>query len=221
VLVEVTRVVVETEVVEISPQAPTKQPESKLLTICVGQEPSTLYPYGRSQQDIAVTHLLHGIYENMFTTLTYDYQPRGVEKLPSLADGDAEIKQITVQEGDQVYDVNDDVVVLREGVTVITADGQKVTFEGEPLTMSQMVVEFTLQPLVWSDGTPVSAGDSEYSFKLAVDPETPVPKYKIERTENYVATGDLTLEWTGVPGYKGGNIRLVNYWRRTSRPLCH
>lgn len=211
VLVEVTRVVVETEVVEVSPQAPTKQPESKLLTICVGQEPSTLYPYGRSGQDIAVTHLLQGIYENMFTMLTYEYQPRGVEKLPSLADGDAIIKQIAVQEGDQVYDVNDDVVILREGVTVIAADGQEVTFEGDPLTMSQMVVEFTLRPLVWSDGTPVNAGDSAYSFKLAADPETPVPKYKIERTENYEATGDLTLKWTGVPGYMDRTY-FTNIW---------
>jgi peptide/nickel transport system substrate-binding protein len=77
--------------------------------------------------------------------------------------------------------------------------------------MDQLVVQFELQPFIWSDGTPVTADDSVYSFEVAADPLTPVPKLKIERTADYQATGDHTIEWTGVPGYMDRGY-LTNIW---------
>jgi peptide/nickel transport system substrate-binding protein len=185
--------------------------EPNELVICMAEEPETLYPLSRARPSMATRHVLQGIYENMFTTLGYDYQARGIVKMPSLADGDANIKTVRVDDGDMVLDVNEDVVTLREGVTVRTADGEEVTFEDTPLRMPQMDVQFTLQPLTWSDGTPVTADDSVFSFELAADPETPLPKTKIERTSSYKATGDLTLEWTAVPGYLDPTY-FTNIW---------
>ena len=209
--IEVTRIVVETEVVEVEPTATPEPAPPKELTICIGQEPETLYPYGEAWPSEAAEHIWQAIYENMFTSLSYDYQARGIEKIPSLADGDAVLEQVTVNEGDTVFTANEDVVRLTEGVAVKNFDGQEVAFEGEPITMAQMRVNFKLEPLIWSDGTPVTAEDSVYSFKLAADAATPIPKRQIERTAGYEATGDLSLTWTGVPGYLPPDY-FTNIW---------
>lgn len=201
VTIEVTRVVVETAVVVVTPEPVEQQPEPKELTICLKEEPETLYPYGLRQPSITADHVSHGIYESMFTTKSYDYQARGIEKIPSLSNGDVVFQNVTVNDGDLVVDADGDLVSLKEGVRVLNLADQEVVFDGTPLVMTQMVVQFALEPLIWSDGTPVSADDSVFSFEIASDPETPVPKNIIERTESYVATGDLTLEWTGIPGY--------------------
>jgi peptide/nickel transport system substrate-binding protein len=210
-IAEVTRLVVATEVAEIEPTATPLTAPPKELVVCIGQEPQSLYPYGQARPSEAAEHVWQGLYENMYTSLSYDYQARGLEKMPSLADGDAVLNRVTVAEGDVVFSVNEDVVRLTEGVTVKNFDGQDVTFVGVPVTMAQLTVNFTLKPLVWSDGMPVTAEDSVYSFKLAADASTPVPKRMFERTASYEATGDLGLAWTGVPGYLPADY-FTNVW---------
>ncbi|MGH2536699.1 MAG: ABC transporter substrate-binding protein [Candidatus Promineifilaceae bacterium] len=200
-LIEVTRIVVETSIVPVTPRGPRPSPQPKKLAICIPAEPDSLYYYGAPSAGLAATHVLHGLYESLYTSLSYSYQARGLEKLPSLADGDARIRQVEVAPGDVVLDATGSVVSLAEGVTVRSAAGDLVAFSGAPLRMSQMVVRFSLKPLVWSDGVGVTAADSVFSFKLAAAAETPVAKTAVERTASYQALGKLELEWVGVPGY--------------------
>lgn len=197
---EATRMSGEVESAEETPDPIVEEAEEKELVICIGREPESLYPYASPRLSQAANHVLQGIYESMFTTLSYDYQARGIEKMPNLADGDATINPVTVQEGDRVMDADGDVIFLREGALVKDSSGDNVEFGGDPISMSQMVVNFTLKPLVWSDGTRVTAGDSVYSFELAADPQTPIPKEPFEQTAIYRSTGELTLEWKGIPG---------------------
>ena len=201
VIIEVTRIVVETEVVEVSPEVDQVEEPPKELIVCLGSEPDSLYPYSHARLAPAAVDVLTGLYESMSTNLSYDYQARGIEKLPSLADGDAVIEPVTVDEGDRVYNANDDIVVLSEGVKVRNFDGEVVAFDGQPVTMPQLTLNFVLKPLIWSDGVPVSADDSIYSFELAADVQTPVLKQLIGRTAAYEATGDLALRWQAIPGY--------------------
>ena len=78
--VEVTRVVTETvvETVEVEPDAQPAGPKD--LIVCMAQEPETLYVYGGSM--LAMSAVLHAIFENDITTLSYDYQAQGLEKIP-------------------------------------------------------------------------------------------------------------------------------------------
>lgn len=81
VAVEVTRVVTEAEVVEVTatPMAETAVDSidiTKDLTICTS-EPDTLCLHNSTG---LVT--LHAIYTNNYTTLSFDYQTEGLEKLP-------------------------------------------------------------------------------------------------------------------------------------------
>jgi peptide/nickel transport system substrate-binding protein len=77
--------------------------------------------------------------------------------------------------------------------------------------MQQMVVEFTFSPLVWSDGLPVTAADSVYSFSIAADAATPGDKSKLERTAAYEATGEQAVRWTGLPGFLDPTY-FINAW---------
>jgi peptide/nickel transport system substrate-binding protein len=206
-----TVVVVETvvETVEVVPEEEPAPVLPKDMIICQAQEPDSLYLYGTSM--LAAAAVQHAIYTNNYTTLSYGYQADGLEKLPALADGDAVVNVVDAVAGDTVLNSIGEAVVLEDGVEVVNADGETVVFAGDPIPMEQMVVDFTMKPRVWSDGEPVTADDSVYSFEVAGDPDSPQSKFTIERTVSYEATGDLTTRWTSIPGYLDSTF-FVNFW---------
>ncbi|MCP4420547.1 MAG: hypothetical protein GY805_28405, partial [Chloroflexi bacterium] len=188
-----------------APPTPTPLPP-KTMTICLSSEPTSLFLYG--DDSLAATAVRHALYENLFTTLNYDYQPQGLQKLPSLAEGDARIGLVQVAEGDLIVNSAGNVVFLVPGVQFVRGDGEFITFDrtlvsegAEPLLMQQMTADFTFKAMTWSDGTRVTAADSVFSYEIAASPDTPGDKESIERTASYEATGDLTVTWTGLPGF--------------------
>lgn len=222
VTVEVTRVVTETVEIDGQPVEVTRIVEAtavpdtepadagpKHLIICMAQEPDTLYLYGTTM--LAASAVQVALHEADLTTFSYDYQARGVEKLPSLADGDAVITSVEVNAGDTVLASDGNPAVLEEGVEVVTSDGETVVFDGNPLMMDQLSADFTMKQRTYSDGTPVTAADSVYSFNLNGDPDTAAGKFTFDRTASYEATGDLTLRWTGLPGFMDPTY-FTNIW---------
>ena len=194
-------------------------PEPKELVVCQAAEPDSLYVYGSNMLD--GQNVRHAIYEPLYTNLSYDYQAVGLEKLPSLADGDALVQPVEVQAGDNVVDAAGNVVPLEDGVVVIDTAGEQVTFAGTPLMIYQMQVNFTFKPLVWSDGTAVSAEDSVFSFEINAETENPfggpaLNAALVERTAVYQATGPLSVRWTGLPGYQDQTY-FLNVWQPLPR----
>ena len=182
----------------------------KVLTVCVAGEPGSLFLYGDSS--LAATAVRHGLDENLTTALGYDYQGQGLASLPSVDEGDVRLETVMVEENDTVLDARGVVQRFTKGVTVRNAAGDLITFaEDVPVEMTQMVVDFTLQPMVWSDGEPVTADDSVFSFEIASDPVTPGSKTKIDRTAVYTATGNLSVQWTGIPGFVDPTY-VTNVW---------
>ena len=186
--------------------------EPKGLVVCQVMEPDSLFLYSTRMLDKDNIH--HAIYENLVTQLDYGYQAQGIEKLPSLEDGDVQLEIVTVQTGDTVLSAKDEVVVLMPGVELTTAEGENAVFDGTPLEMTQLIVDFTLKPMVWSDGVPVSAADSVFSYVVNQAVEVPFAQadnFRVERTESYEATGGLTLRWTGLPGWLDRTY-FLNVW---------
>jgi len=183
----------------------TATPEPRLLTICLGQEPSSLYMYGSSSR--SMWSVLEALYDGPIDYRNFSAQPVILTSIPSLENGGAVLQPVAVESGQIVANINGDPVALAEGVTVFpsgcTDQSCAVTWDGvTPLTMDQMVATYTLLPgVTWSDGTPLTAADSVYSFQVSSDPETPVTKTAIQRTATYTAVDDLTVQWTGLPGY--------------------
>jgi len=203
-------------VVEPATPSPESEPEQeRTLTICKGDEPDTLYLYGGSM--LAQSQILDAVYDGPIDNRSFSYQPVILEKLPSLADGDAVLRSVTVGPGEQVVGDAGEPVTLEEGVLVRPSGCYStdcaIVFDGAPLEMEQMVVTFTLKPGIrWSDGEPLTAHDSVYSFELNRDPDTPAPdKQAVERTARYEAPDDYTVVWTGLPGYRDSQY-MLRFW---------
>jgi peptide/nickel transport system substrate-binding protein len=170
----------------------------KELVVCLDGEPADVYLYGdTSPSAVAVGHAL---YEPPYTSLGFAYQPLALTKLPNIADGDAQISEVETAAGSLVVDADGEVVTLARGVSVRLASGEIARYDRTPLMLPQVTAEFTFRPLVWSDGTPVTAEDSVFSFEIAGDRRTPQVDYRIAQTSSYEAVDDLTVRWTGLPG---------------------
>ncbi|MCP4425465.1 MAG: hypothetical protein GY803_13310 [Chloroflexi bacterium] len=223
--VTVTRIVVETAVPEtilvaavVEPEetATSEPPPRKDLVVCVVQEPVTLYPFGSSLP--VETAVLHAIFENDYTALSYDIQPQGLAAIPNLNNGDADLSLITAQAGDMVVDATGDVSSLAAGMTIVTSAGEEVVFDGAPVEMNQLVVDFAMKQRYWADGEPVTAADSVYSFQLDANPDTPTDKFVVARTASYEATGDLSVRWVGLPGFRDADY-AIRFWKPLPRHL--
>lgn len=204
--------VVEKEVIRVVTATPESVLDGKrTLVICLGREPDTLYRYGGDT--MASSPVLQAVYDGPIESNSFGYQPVILEKLPSLADGDAVLNAVTVSEGDTVVDANFNVVTLEPGMMVIpTGESDATEYTGGEIQLDQLVATFKLLPgLTWSDGTPLTAADSVYSFDLEMDPNTPSETYVGMRTASYEAIDDLTVVWAGLPGYKDSEY-FTNFW---------
>ncbi|MBN1178861.1 MAG: hypothetical protein JXD18_06600 [Anaerolineae bacterium] len=226
VIVETVEVPGPTQVVTATP-APTPLPASTSLVICQETEPETLYLYGGST---AAQHVLEAVYDGPIDHRTYAFQPVILEKLPSLEDGDAYFNTTIVREGDRVVDVTGRTVTLEPDVRVFRSHACMdagnpdcvATFNGTPLEIEQMVATWQiLEGVVWSDGEPVTAADSVYSFDMACDPDTPAaPSIRdvCDNTASYASAGPNTVVWTGVPGYVD-DLYFLNFFSPLPRHL--
>lgn len=193
---------------------PTPLP-TRTLGVCLGETPNTLYPLG--VPNAAARSVLAAIYDGPFDVAGYAYQPVIIEKMPSLADRDAQINPISVTTGDEVVDADGNPILLEAGSRVRPAGCRSgdcvITFDGSnPIQMDQMFVEFKIKPgLLWSDGTPVSADDSVYAFQMAAHEDTPGSKYIFDRTQSYEAADETTVQWWGAPGFVDPTY-FTNFW---------
>ncbi len=197
-----------TNIVEIATltATPAINETGKDLIICLPEEPETLFWY--SQQSEAEKAVLDGIFENDITTPSYDYQAVGLELIPSFQNGDASIRVVPVKEDDLVVDAEGNVVSLQPGNRIIDSEGNLITFDGAKLFLNQWVVDFKMKQRNWSDGQPVTAADSVYSFHLAAHADSPGDKYLTERTASYQSMGNLQIRWTGLPGFQPTDFQL-------------
>lgn len=235
-----------TDTPEPSPTPTATRPPTGPITVCLGEEPPSLYLYGPSSH--AADVIREVIYDGPVDTRQYTVQPVILEKIPSLADGDARLETVPVEEGDWVVDTEGKVVRLRTGINVrpagCTSDACAITYTAPPdgddgetddeenqedegeedaevvtptlsLEMDQLVADFTLLPeITWSDGAPLTAADSVFSFQVAQEAQLPprqrtgaqgvVPARTINpvpRTASYTAVDTYTVRWVGLPGY--------------------
>ena len=188
-----------------SPTSTPLPPLPKVLTVCLDGEPDTLYLYGGSRL-AATRHVMEALYDGPIDYVNYVYQPVILEKIPSIAKGDAFIRKVLVREGRQVVDAAGEVVELAEGTLVHPAgcyvEDCAVEFDGKPLWMDNMEVLFALrEDVTWSDGEPVTAADSVFALQVASDPATPGSRYLIERTARYRSMDQWRVRWVGLPGF--------------------
>jgi len=205
----------ELSVTQTPPPQPTATALPRTLTVCLGQEPNSLYPFGTL--NMAARSVLGAIYDGPIDTFTNGYQAVILEKIPSIANGEAQLAAATVKRGDPVVDASGNFVALDAGVTIFPSGCTDlacvVKYDGiSPLQMDQLVVTFRLLPnLTWSDGSSLTSADSTFAFSLASDPATPGSKYLIDHTQTYEAVDERTVQWWGLPGFIDSTY-ADNFW---------
>jgi len=187
-----------------TPVIPTSIPVTE-LTICLGYEPRSLYPYQASSQ--AAQEVLQAIYDGPIDILNSgQIEPVILKKMPEFSDNTAFFTPVSVSEGDQVINTQGDLVALKPGTRVFpggcTSPTCAVAWDGtSDLQVNQLTATFELLGgLKWSDGQPLTASDSLYAFVVASDPATPINKWAIDQTDSYTVVNDTTVMWVGKPG---------------------
>jgi peptide/nickel transport system substrate-binding protein len=197
---------------QVSPTAtetdtPTPEPDPpRLLTICMGQEPSSLFIYADSTS--AARGVQQALYDGPFDVRDFSLQPIILERIPSLDNGDALLREVEVEPGELIADHQGNLVTLAGGVSYrpsgcLNASCLETYAGDETVSMDELVLHFKLMPeLRWSDGTPLQAEDSVYSFEVAKALFAASSPASIRFARSYQATDAFTLEWVGVPGYQ-------------------
>lgn len=182
------------------------------LVVGMAMWPESLYLYNAPTPLPVQRNVMDAFMDLPVDTIGYGYEPGILTKVPSLDDGDAVINQVWVGTGDLVVNAYGSVVTLVPGVVLTDANGNQVVFDGTPVLVKQMVVTFSwIENVLWSDGTPLTAADSVFSFQVGCHPDTPTSKFDCDRTESYVASGPYTTVWTGLPGWLNATY-MLSYW---------
>lgn len=194
----------------------TPTPIPTVLNVCLGQEPESLYLYSgaRNQSTWAV---LEGLYDGPIDYVQYEYIPVILEKIPSLADGDASIQTVTVKQGMYIVDAGGAMQALQKGVKYLPTGCASADCVAEypgtgDVVMDQLVVKYQLKEGInWSDGTPLKASDSVFSFSLAGAPSYTGNKDLVRKTASYTALDDRTTQWIGLPGFRDQQY-MSHFW---------
>jgi peptide/nickel transport system substrate-binding protein len=203
-----------------TPLPPTAARAQRTLTVCLGEEPNTLYPFGGP--NAAARSVLAAVYDGPIDTRGYEYQPVILTQLPSLDNGDAQVAAAAVAPGDSIVNADGDLALLEAGQSVrpsgCRGDDCVIAYDGvSPLQMDQMIVTFRLRAdLLWSDGTPLNAEDSVYAFSLASDPSSATSTFLTDRTQAYEAADATTVQWWSLPGFLDPTY-FTDFWSPAPR----
>lgn len=192
---------------ELTLPAPAVQTDAQdLLTVCMGNEPTSLFLY--SDVSIAARSVRQAIYDGPFDTLGFENSPVILQEIPNSSNGGLSFEPVVVQPGNIVVDSAGNLVRLGNGVSYLPSGCMDVTcaqvYTGQDaVQLDQQVVKFKLRAgLLWSDGAPLAADDSRYSFEIASSLYPQARADLIARTQSYQALDQLTVEWRGVAGYR-------------------
>ena len=199
----------------VSPTAPVLPPEPSLLVVCLDQEPTSLYLYASLTPEAQT--ILQAIYDGPMDILGYVYQPVILDAVPSLSNGQARLEPVTVSQGSVYFDPVSRLparLVPGEPYTPSGCSGPDCVqpYQGGDVSMDRWQVDFRLRPgVTWSDGEPVEAEDSVFSFELNAQAEPPASRDLVYRTASYEALDSETVRWTGIPGYFDPEI-AAHFW---------
>lgn len=177
-----------------------------LLTICLGAEPTSLFPFG--DESTAARAVRQALYDGPIDWVDGKWESPILETIPTSANGQVIFEAVTVQEGDLVVDAQGELVPLQEGTVVLPSGCEEpqcaLAFTPQaPFQMDQMVVRFRLRPAIpWADGQPLQAADSVYAFEVLRALYPRLRAEWLERTAAYQALDEVTVEWRGLPGYR-------------------
>jgi peptide/nickel transport system substrate-binding protein len=185
---------------------PTPAPP-QVLSICLGQEPASIFLYGDLSKSADI--IRQAIYDGPVDRTGFDYSSPVLEQIPSLENGLVSLNAVEVEPGERMVDARGNITILASGVEYRPAGCSSSDcweiFESQPaVELDQVAVSFQLRSgLVWSDGSPLTAEDSLFSYQAASAVYGSVGPTKLRYAASYQVDDDGQLVWKGLPGYQG------------------
>lgn len=178
----------------------------KVLTVCLAEEPASLYRYDGHAGGAKDT-IFAALYDGPFE-LSADgtFAESILSAYPSRENGGVSSIPTAVQPGDMVVDAYGELRVFKAGIFVrpagCTSSECAVKWESGEFQMDQTRVEFQLRTDgLWSDGERLTAEDAVFSYATAKQAELPAGAWALDRTISFTAEDKQSAVWLGVPGY--------------------
>jgi ABC-type transport system substrate-binding protein len=176
-------------------------PSVNTLVLGMSWEPDTLFPlvsYHPSTHYVAPL-----IYGQGLTNPGYDFQAPLYQSLPTLENGGAITRTVSVSAGAKVVDANGAVVTLAIGTHIVDAAGHEVVYSGGAVDMTQLVVTGSyLDNMRWSDGSPLVQSDLRLWDTVNCDPALGATwRLQCDYTVQREYLDDATVRYTLAPGF--------------------
>lgn len=159
-----------------TPVPPTAAPAARVLTICLENEPASLYIF--SEAGRGWNHVQEALRDGPIDRRSFGRQPVILESLPDWENGDVTLESVLVEPGAGLVTADGDLDRLAAGVPYWTPEMERVLAQADKaVTTIQVRVTFRLRADVrWSDGAPLTADDSVFGFEIGSAAATPGSK---------------------------------------------
>jgi len=180
---------------------------SRVLSICLGKEPESLFLYGDLSESAEI--IRQAIYDGPIDQINFQFQPIILEEIPSQENGLVSLNQIEVFPGQRLVDAQGNVTILTNGVEFrpsgCSSPECREVYEDQPsIFLDQVSVRFSLiADLLWSDGARVRPEDSLFSYQAAGKVYGSKGPAKLRYAADYQVLEEGEIQWTGLPGYLG------------------
>ena len=199
---------------------PSPVPE-RTLSICLGDEPDSLFLYGNQSSSAAI--IRQAIYDSPVDEVDFQYSSSLLEEIPSQSNELVAVVPLEVYPGEKIVDSKGNITILASGVEYRPADCSALdcleTYQNQsPVILDQVEIKFPIKSGInWADGNQLTAVDSEFSFQVAQELYGSRGPRNIRYTASYEAVDARTILWKGVPGFLG----IYSYPEYFFSPLPH
>jgi peptide/nickel transport system substrate-binding protein len=191
---------------DLEPQ-PSPIPE-KVLSICLGAEPASLFIYGN--QSTSARIIRQAIYDGPVDQVNFQITSPILVEIPSQENKLVSISEIEVFPGDQIVDVYGNLTILASGVEYRPSgcddpECWEIYQNQDSVRMDQVEIKYQFKPdLTWSDGKPLTGEDSVFSYLVAKEIYGSSGPRTIRNTAHYEVTdNEGEIIWKGMPGFRG------------------
>ncbi len=185
---------------------PSPVPE-RTLSICLGDEPDSLFLYG--DQSSSAVIIRQAIYDSPVDKVDFQYSSSLLEEIPSLSNGLVAVVPVEVYPGEKIVDSKGNITILASGVEYRPADCSAPdcleTYQNQsPVILDQVEIKFPIKSGInWADGNQLTAVDSEFSFRTAMELFGSRGPRSVRYTASYEVVDERTILWKGLPGFLG------------------
>jgi len=182
-------------------------PPQQVLTICLGEEPRSLFFYGDLSRSASI--IRQAIYDDPVDLVNSTSNPVLLREIPSQENGLVAVNPVTVLPGQKLVDARGNITFLANGVQYRPAgcssqDCWEVYRDQASIELDQVEIQFRIkEEMRWSDGNPLLPEDSLFSHQVASLVYGTAGPPQLRYTSDYQVGDEGQLIWRGLPGYLG------------------